>query len=138
MLLEHACCLRRCYVLEKKYWLLMQELKLFCQLRCARLHMPSRQFQGLPPRTSSLTGSMQGGNPFTVSAPPSSIGFNTTHPDHNTVHISGVPCNVDSVSSHRLTCIPGAVSGRVLAEYWDLTQGNFAIPDIKTFTNPGG
>jgi len=84
-----------------------------------------------------IAGSREGGNPLILTAPASSIGFNTTAPTQNSVLINTLPCEVVDVQSHQLTCLPGPMSERVLAEYWQLTSGTYSFPAVETFTQPG-
>lgn len=82
-------------------------------------------------------GSREGGNPLTLNAPSTSIGFNTTAPEQNKVFISGIPCTITSVASHQLICSPGAMTGRVVSEYWQLASNTRGLPAIETYGNPG-
>ncbi|KXZ49222.1 hypothetical protein GPECTOR_22g813 [Gonium pectorale] len=87
---------------------------------------------------SGNAGSLVGGRNLTISVGGAGAadGISTGNVSRNSVTIGGLTCPVVEASRSSVTCTAPGMNGYVYAEYWNLGQSTYTLPDLTTFTNP--
>ncbi len=88
---------------------------------------------------ASNIGSLNGALPLNISGGGAGAVVGDEGFTKNQVFVGGLPCPILSVpDSGTIVCKAPTMYGNVQAEFWNLLASPPVIPDIQTWSNPGG